>query len=452
MSQDPYDLVVRGGQVVTGLGTVPADVGVRGERIAAVGLGLRGHREIDATGLLVLPGAIDAHVHMRTERAADVYDDTFATGSVAAAFGGVTTMLDQAQVEPGLTLSEGLDRRLREAEGESVIDYGFHVNLREPSLERVAEIPQLVARGFRRFKFFMFYETYALPDDIIFAAMQQVARAGGLALVHAENALVIAQILRDHAAAGRTGPAWNARARPPALEGEATHRALALGLVSGARVLILHVTTADGARELRLARARGQEVYGEVCPQYLLLGEEAWEHPDGATALDFSPPLRDAVHRDALWEALGEGAIDIVSTDHGPRRRRLRPDGSRYAPPGTSGIELRLALMYTHGVRSGRLSLPRWVDACCTRPARVHGLARKGRIEPGADADLVLFDPERRLTVSADVLHSDVDYSTYDGMELHGFPVVTIGRGEIIVEHGQLLARRGRGRLLTEPA
>lgn len=451
MTEHHYDLVIRGGLLVDEHSTTRADVGICGERIQTIGLDLRGERELDASGLLVIPGAIDGHVHMRTDRATDVYDDTFATGSLAAAFGGVTTMLDQAQVEAGQTLEEGLDRRLAEAEGRSVIDYGFHVNLREGHLDRVAEIPLLAARGFRRFKFFMFYDTYRLPDEIIFAAMQQISRVNGLALVHAENALVIEHLMRENVKAGRTGPLWNARARPPVIEGEATHRALAMASVAGARALILHMTTADGIRELHAARSRGQEVHGEVCPQYLLLGEEAWETPDGATALDFSPPLRDATQRDALWAALGDGTIDIASTDHGPRRRRVLPDGSLYAPPGTSGIELRLALLHTFGVRSGRLSLHRWVDACCARPAQVHGLATKGRIAPGFDADIVLFDAERRMTVAAAELHSDIDYSTYDGYELHGCPVTTIARGDVLVHDGKFLGQEGRGRLLTEP-
>jgi dihydropyrimidinase len=233
MSRDVYELVVRGGRVATHQGTYEADVAVRDGRIAAIGHELRGAQEINADGCLVLPGAIDGHVHMRTDRPVDIYDDTFSTGSVAAAFGGVTTMLDQVQVEPGDTLNDGLDRRLAEAEGQSVIDYGFHVNLREASRERLDEIPQIAARGFRRFKFFMFYDTYRLPDEIIFAAMRRVGQVDGLSIVHAENSAVIGELMRENAAAGRTGPAWNARARPPAIEGEATHRALAMAAVAG---------------------------------------------------------------------------------------------------------------------------------------------------------------------------------------------------------------------------
>ncbi|MGI8531478.1 MAG: amidohydrolase family protein [Geodermatophilaceae bacterium] len=443
-----FDLVVRGGEIVTGQERYLADVGVRDGKISAIGIGLRSEREIDATDRLVIPGAIDGHVHMRTERTHDVYDDTFRTGSTAAAFGGVTTMIDQIQVEPGQTLTEGIDRRLAEAEGESLIDYGFHINLREASRERIAEMRSVAERGFRRFKFFMFYEGYALPDEIIFAAMQTVGDFGGLSIVHAENRAVILELMRQNVAAGRSGPLWNARARPAGIEGEATHRALAMAHAAGSAALIFHMTSADGVRELGLAKQRGQLAYGEVCPQYLLLGEEAWDTPDGASALDFSPPLRDATHRAALWSGLDQDVIDIVSTDHGPRRRRPDAAGRLTVPPGTTGIETRLALLYSEGVRTGRLSLHRWVDACCSRPARVHGLAGKGHIRPGYDADLVVFDPHRSMTLTADVLHSAVDHCTYEGVTVTGVPVATVARGRVLVDDGVLADDTGRGQLV----
>ena len=441
-----FDLVIRGGRVVTAQDSYMADVAVDGERIAAIGEGLRGAREIDATGSYVLPGAIDGHVHMRTNRPVDVYDDTFETGSIAAAFGGVTTMIDQAQVEAGTSLAEGLERRLDEATT-SLIDYGIHVNLREPSQARVAEIPAIAARGFPSFKFFMNYETYALPDEIIFAGMQQVAAHNGLAIVHAEHRQVIEELERQNVEAGRTGPEWHLSARPAALEGEATHRALALAKIAGARALIFHMTAADALRELRAARERGQEVYGEVCTQYVLLGDDAIMDPLSGTALRFSPPLRTLEHQEALWTALGDGTLDVISTDHGPRRRARDSAGSLYTPPGTSGIEVRLALFHTFGVLEGRISLNRWVDACCTRPAFVFGLPTKGRIQIGSDADLVVFDPARELTLSPGALHSDIDFSTYEGMKVRGFPSSTISRGEVLVQDGELVSTPGRGRL-----
>jgi dihydropyrimidinase len=443
-----YNLVIKGGHVVTAHDDFVADVAVSGEQIAAIGCGLSGEVEIDATDLYVLPGAIDGHVHMRTERETSVYDDTFATGTIAAAFGGVTSIVDQAQVEPGLALEAGLDRRLAEARGECLIDYGISVNLREPNRDRVAEMPRIAARGCPSFKFFMTYDTYALPDEILFAAMQETAAVGGLAIVHAENDAIINELQRQNAAMGRVGGHANAAARPAVMEGEAVHRALAMARVAGARTLIYHLTTVDAVRELEAARGRGQAIFGEACLAYLVLGEEALDDPVSGTAFDFGPPLRGPEHRSALWDGLARGAIDIVSTDHGPRRRERDAAGRLSTPPGTSGVEVRLALVHTLGVVPGRLSLQRWVDACCTRPAEVFGLTRKGRLLPGYDADIALFDPARRVELSAETLHSNIDYSTYDGFSTVGFPVVTISRGEIIVANGELRAEVGRGRFL----
>jgi dihydropyrimidinase len=457
-----YDLVIRGGRVIGADGDLIADVAIRGERIAAIGHELRGRRELDATGRLVLPGAIDSHVHMRSERPLHVYDDTFATGTTAAAFGGVTTIIDQVQVEPGLSLGEGLDRRLEEAAGSSLIDYALHMNPREARDEYLAEMPAIAARGIPSFKFFMVYDGFRVPDRFIFAAMQQVAALDGIALVHAENDEIIEELLRQNTRAGRTARQHNASARPPAMEGEAVYRTLAMAEVAGAKTLIFHLTAAEAVRELRNARARGQVAHGEACLTYLLLGPAALDDPVSGTALDFSPPLRPRLHRDALWAGLADGTIDIVSTDHGPRRRVRGEDGALHTPPGTSGIEVRLALVHTHGVRAGRLSAHQWVDRCCTRPAELFGLERKGRLAPGYDADIVIFDPEREVVLGPETLHSNIDYSTYEGFTAHGFPTTTISRGRLLVHDGELLTapeaghgrfvERGPGRAAPLPA
>jgi dihydropyrimidinase len=443
-----FDLVVRGGRVVTAHEDYIADVGVSGATIAAIGSRLRGTREIDASGKLVIPGAIDGHVHMRTERPASVYDDDWDSGTIAAAFGGVTTIVDQAQVEPGSALVDGVGKRLADAEGKAVIDYGLHVNLRDPNIERVSEFAELVARGMPSFKFYMTYDTYKVPDDVLFAGMQEIARLGGLAIVHAENDVMIAELTRQNAAAGRTGARANAAARPPELEGEAVHRALAMARVAGARTLIFHVTAADAVRELAAAKDRGQIAFGEAVLHYLMLTIDATDEPVSGTALDIGPPLREEAHRRCLWDALARGALDIISTDHGPRRRVRGEDGSVTTPPGTSGVEVRLPLAYTYGVRAGHLSPQRWVEVCCTRPAEIFGLTGKGRIRPGHDADLVVFDPDRRVTLSHANLHSNIDHSTYEGVEVAGYPVVTIGRGEVLVDDGELQVEPGRGRFV----
>ncbi len=442
------DLVIRGGTVVDRSGTYAADVGVVGERIACVGRGLRGRRELDAHGAYVLPGAIDGHVHIRTERRESVYDDTFATGSVAAAFGGVTTFIDQIQLEPGLglTLRGGLERRLLEAEGQCVVDYSFHLNPREPRRDLLEEIPALAAAGYPSIKLFMAYEGYRLHDDALLVAMQQVARAGGLAIVHAENMDVIAELERQAAAEGRTGRHHLLEARPALMEGEATHRALAIARLAGCRVLVYHVTARDGVEELERARRAGATAYGEACLHYLLLDASLVADPLVGSAFEISPPLREAHHRAALWDGLARGALDVVSTDHGPRRLVDRGDGTRVPPPGTSGLEVRLPLMHEHGVRAGRLTLERWVDVCCTRPAEVFGLPTKGRVLPGYDADLVVFDPERTVTLAHAALHSNVDHATYEGMTVRGYPVATVCRGAVVVADGALEVEPGYGR------
>jgi dihydropyrimidinase len=443
-----HDLVIRGGRVVGAAGEVTADVGVRGERIASVGLGLRGRREIDAGGLYVIPGAVDGHVHMRTERPVHVYDDTFETGTIAAAFGGVTAIVDQAQVEPGTPLLDGLRRRRAEADGSSVIDYGLHVNLREPSLARVAELPRVMAEGCPTVKLFMSYETYMLPDDILLRAMQQVSAAGGMAVVHAENGVVVAELQRGIEAAGGMTPAAFPSISPPVMEGEAAHRALAIARFAGCPLLIFHLTTADSVTELRRARDAGQPAFGEALLHHLLLGDELYADAELAPQFMGTPPLRPREHRDALWQALADRTIDVVSTDHGPRRRVADEQGVLHHRPGTSGVEVRLALMHSAGVVPGRIDLARWVELCCTAPARLHGLSQKGRIAPGCDADIVLFDPAAERTLTAAGLHSNIDHATYEGVRVRGRPVATIARGEVVVSDGELRADPGRGRFV----
>ena len=287
----PFDLVVRGGRVVAADGSRVADVAVAGGRIARVGDGLAGRREIDASGKLVLPGGIDGHVHIRTERDVDAYDDTFGSGSVAAAFGGVTTFVDQIQVEPGrgLTLAEGVERRLAEAGGACVVDYAFHVNPREPNRELLDEIPTLAEAGFPSVKFFMNYDGYALPDDALLYGMQRVAESGGLAIVHAENKAVIDELVRQNQEAGRTGLEWYGSARPSAMEGEAAHRALAIARVAGCRILVFHATASEVVEEIARSKAAGQPAFGEAVLHYLLLDEGLLEDPDLGTGVRAEP-------------------------------------------------------------------------------------------------------------------------------------------------------------------
>jgi dihydropyrimidinase len=439
-----YDLVVRGGLVVTAEQAIVADVAVNGERIAAVGSGLRGQVELDARGLYVIPGAIDGHVHLNDPTFppyAVFTADSFATGTRAAAFGGVTTVVDFAQPAVGQPLVEGLEQRLADAAGEAVIDYGLHLNLRDPDPARLDEVRAVFERGVPSFKLYMAYEGYRLPDAAIFRAMEAVAANGGLAVLHAENDDVIVELGRKLAAEGKSGPAWLAASCPPEAEAEAVHRAIVLAGLAGARLLVFHLSCADATHEIARAKTHGREVAGEVTAHGLVLEQSALRSGDlRAQSLAVRPPLRDAAERDALWAALGAGTVDIVSSDHCPR---LPLETSQ--PAGVSGIEARLALVHTFGVGSGRIDLCRWVEACCTLPAELFGLSRKGRLRPGCDADIVLFDPQREVTLSVDTLHSALPFSSYEGVVLHGFPVTTLSRGEVIVANGAFVGAAGRG-------
>jgi dihydropyrimidinase len=442
-----YDIVVKGGLVVTAERASIADVGVVGERIAAVGTELSGARELDARGLYVIPGAIDGHVHLTDPTFppyATLTADSFATGTRAAAFGGVTTVVDFAQPAVGQPLLEELDRRRSDADGEAVIDYGLHLNLRDPDPARLAEIPAVFERGVPSFKLYMAYEGYRIPDAAIFRAMFEIAAANGLAVLHAENDDVIEELGRRLAAEGKTGPEWLAAACPPEAEAEAVHRAIVLAQIAGARLLVFHLSCGAAAQEVAAAKGRGQPVVGEVTSHGLTLERSALLSGDlRAQSLGVRPPIRDPGERDALWEALARRTVDIVSSDHCPRAPRENSH-----PAGVSGIETRLALVHTFGVGAGLIDLPRWVEVCCTRPAEVFGLDGKGRLRPGCDADIVLFDPAKKVALSAETLHSAIPFASYEGVTVRGFPVTTISRGETIVEDGTFVGALGRGRFV----
>jgi dihydropyrimidinase len=347
-----YDLVVKDGTPVGPETSYVADVAVNGERVVAVGLGLPGRREIDAGGLYVLPGAVDGHVHLTDPNSVSAPTaDSFASGSRAAAFGGVTTVVDFAESDPAASLADALERRREDADGHSCIDYGLHMIVRDEHPARLEQIRALRERGVVSFKFFMAWEDYRLGDVALLRAMEAVAACDGLAIVHAEDEDVIQELRRRLVAARRRGPRWHAAASPPVTESDAIHRALALAELAGARVLIYHISSAEGIEELRRAKARGQPVHGEVCVQYLVLSDELYGGEDlFAQSLMIRPPLRDRTHQEALWRGAADGSVDIVSTDHGPRRPA---DDLTTQPSGTSGIEVRLALMHTFGVRAG---------------------------------------------------------------------------------------------------
>lgn len=448
------DLVILNGTLVTSEATTKADLGISTGRIAAVGAGLSGREKLDATGMLVLPGAIDEHVHLQMSVGEFASSDDFYTGTVAAACGGTTTVMDFAEPRSEQLLVDALIERKAEADRKVVVDYGLHMTLSRSDDETLAQVPACIDAGVASFKLYMAYEGLRLDDGGLLRALAALRDYGGRVLVHAENHHAIAYLVSQALAQGRRGPENHPLTRPDLMEAEAIHRLLSLAHVTRTPLVLAHLSCALGLEEVRAARARGATVWVETCPQYLLLDEKEY-HRSGFEGAKFvmAPPPRTQADRAALWAGLAAGEVDTVATDHCPffyetQKIRGRDDFSRI-PGGAPGIETRLPLLYTHGVLSGQLTPERWVEVCCTEPARRFGLApRKGTLSVGADADVVIFDPSRRVTLTVGSLHQNVDYCPYEGWEVQGYPAAVLSGGEVIVHNGEFVGTAGRGRFL----
>lgn len=450
-----FDLVIRGGTLVTPNSLLQTDLAVSKGQIAATGSSLVGYRVIPAEGLLVLPGAVDPHVHLEMPVGATRSSDDWFSGTKAAACGGTTTVIDFVEPQPGQRLGQALQERRALAEDQAAVDFGLHMTITNDDPQTLADIRQLCEAGCPSFKTYLTYVGFRLSDAALLQVLSEVKAAGGIVLVHAENDAIIEFLKARFRQQGCTAPRYHALSRPAIAEGEAIQRALALAEITGSQIYIVHTSTAIGAQAIRAARQRGVLAYGETCPQYLLLTEQELSRPgfEGAKFV-CSPPLRSRDDQDALWTGLEAGDINTVGTDHCPfnfeTQKTLGRSSYEQIPGGLPGIETRLALLYTFGVASGKLSLGRWVELCCTNPARIFGLyPRKGSLEPGADADIVLFDPGKKFILTHSLLHEQVDYTPYEGFELSGYPAMTLLSGRVIAENGIFTGRQGQGQYLS---
>ena len=451
--------LITNGTIVTADGSYSADVLVDGETIAAIGRDLRGagmtvDETIDAAGRYVIPGGIDAHTHMELPFGGTFAKDTFFTGSRAAAFGGTTTIVDFAVQSKGRSLHEGLEVWMAKAEGNTVIDYGFHMIMSDVTDASLAEMDGLVAEGIPDFKLFTAYPGVFLSDDgAIFRAMKQTAKNGGLIMMHAENGLAIDIVAADQVAAGHTDPYWHGVARYPIFEGEATNRVIRLAEAAGVPVYIVHMSSRDALNELRSARDRGAKAFGETCPQYLFLTLEDMGNGFEGAKYVCSPPLRPADHAEELWKGLVRDDLQLVATDHCPfdfhGQKELGRGDFRKVPNGLPAVEDRVDLLHDGGVAGGRFSRERWVEVISTAPAKMFGMyPKKGAIAVGSDADIVVYDPNAKRTISASTHHMDVDYSCYEGRVVQGRSDIVMSRGAIVVRDGEFTGSAGHGRFL----
>ncbi|MCR4404034.1 MAG: dihydropyrimidinase [Candidatus Acetothermia bacterium] len=449
------DTVIKGGRIVTATETYEADIGIEKGQIALLGRNLEGDETIDAKGMFVLPGGIDPHTHLELPFMGTVSADDFRTGTIAAACGGTTTIIDFAIQGKGQTLREALEIWLKKAEGKASVDYGFHVAIGAMDDARMAEMGELVRDGVSSFKIFMAYKgTFMVDDETLFRALLRAREVGALITVHAENGDVLNYLINKHVAEGKKEPIWHALSHPPEAEAEATHRAIVLAGLAGAPIYFVHMSAAEALEALKAGRAKGFKVFGETCPQYLLFSIEKYSEPDfeGAKYV-MSPPLREKGNQEALWQGLAGGDLQAVGTDHCPfnfaGQKEMGRDNFAAIPNGMPGIETRLPLIYHFGVNGGRFSINRFVELVSTGPARLFGLLpRKGTIAIGADADLVIWDPNKKHKLTRENLHMNVDYSPYEDITVKGYPALVMQRGEVIVRENQFVGQVGAGEFL----
>jgi len=448
-------VLIKGGRIVTAADDYVADLYVEDETVTLIGESLDqpADKVIDATGKYVLPGGVDPHTHLDMPFGGTVTIDDFESGQTSAAFGGTTTHVDFVIQPKGMTFTAALEEWHAKREGKALIDNGFHIAVTDlvegGTLEELATLPD---QGITSYKLFMAYKGAIMVDDeTLFRVMQVAADTGALVMVHAEHGDAIDVLVRQALAEGKTEPRYHALTRPPETEGEATNRAIQLARVAGCKLYVVHVSCRESVEPIELAREKGWDVWGETCTQYFFIDYSFLERPDfeGAKYV-YTPPPRAKENQEVLWRAVENDVLSVISTDHcaflWDGQKTLGKDDFSKIPNGGPGLENRLQMIHEFGVRTGRISLNRMVELLSTNPARYFGLyPRKGTIAVGSDADLVVFDPERKVTISAATHHSKSDYNLFEGTEVTGAPDVVLLRGRVLVEGDELVAQPGVG-------
>lgn len=448
-----YDVVIQNGTIITASDIYQADIGVRDGKIVEIAdvITTEAARVVDAKGKYVIPGGIDAHTHLDMPFGGTFSSDDFQTGTKAAAIGGTTAVIDYSVQPGGGTLADAL-RIWKEKAEKSCIDYGFHIAITNCDESAMKEIPVMMEEGVTSFKVYMVYDGMRVDDEAFLKILEESAKCGALVGVHCENYYVIKHLTEEFLAAGKVEPIYHAMSRPAQCEGEAANRAIALAEMAKAPLMIVHNTCEESISKIKAARERGLQIMGETCPQYLLLSEDNYEEPNfGGAKYVMSPPLRNKKNWEYIWKQIKDGTILTVATDHCPfflEQKNLGKDNFAKIPNGAPGIEARLPLMFTYGPKNG-LTLQKIVEVTATNPAKIYGMyPQKGTIAIGSDADIVIYDPNKKTTMSKTMMHENVDYTSYEGFELDGYPIMTLSRGEVIAENGQYVGDEKRGKYM----
>jgi dihydropyrimidinase len=456
-----FDLIIANADVVTAADRFSCDIGIRDGRIAALGHDLGSAAEVvDASGLLVLPGGVDAHCHLDQPMGFGLrMADDFRSGSRSAACGGTTTIIPFAAQVKGQSLRAAVEDYHQRAQGQSAVDYAFHLIVSDPTRHVLEdELPALIEEGYTSFKVYMTYDDLKLDDRQMLEVLDVARRSGALVMVHAENSDCIAWLTDRLSAAGQTAPKYHAVSRPQLVEREATHRAITFSELVDVPILIVHVSGNEAIEQIRWAQARGQRIYAETCPQYLYLTAEdlGGEGYEGAKCV-CSPPPRDPQNQLAVWQALSSNIFSVFSSDHAPfsyedpqgKKLKGKEQKFQYIPNGIPGLETRLPLLFSGGVVGGKISVHQFVALTATQPAKLYGLyPRKGSIMIGADADLVLWDPAREVVIRNADLHHNVDYTPYEGKKVTGWPMMTFSRGRLVSKNFEFVGAEGAGEFM----